>query len=63
MTSRRLSRWDGPSLEEEAAAHLQFTTDYTRLAEADILLASGVLQVLEDWNGFLQRAAPCLVTS
>ena len=41
---------------EEAAAHLQFTTDYARLSEADILLASGVLQVLEDWNGFLQRA-------
>jgi putative methyltransferase (TIGR04325 family) len=43
--------------QEEAAPHLQFTTDYTRVAEADILLASGVLQVLEDWNGFLQRAA------
>jgi putative methyltransferase (TIGR04325 family) len=43
--------------QEEAAPHLQFTTDYSRLVEADILLASGVLQVLEDWNGFLQRAA------
>lgn len=43
--------------QEEAASHLQFTTNYTRLAEADILLASGVLQVLEDWNGFLLRAA------
>ena len=43
--------------QEEAAAPLQFTTDYARLAEADILLASGVLQVLEDWNGFLLRAA------
>jgi putative methyltransferase (TIGR04325 family) len=42
--------------QEEAAPRLQFTNDYTRLAEADILLASGVLQVLEDWNGFLQRA-------
>jgi putative methyltransferase (TIGR04325 family) len=42
--------------QEEAARHLQFTTDYTRLEEADILLASGVLQILEDWNGFLQRA-------
>jgi putative methyltransferase (TIGR04325 family) len=41
---------------EEKASHLQFTTEYTRLAEADILLASGVLQVLEDWNGFLRRA-------
>jgi putative methyltransferase (TIGR04325 family) len=41
---------------EERASHLQFTTEYTRLAEADILLASGVLQVLEDWNGFLRRA-------
>jgi putative methyltransferase (TIGR04325 family) len=39
--------------EQEAAVHLQFTTDYARLGEADILLASGVLQVLEDWNGFL----------
>jgi putative methyltransferase (TIGR04325 family) len=35
---------------------LQFTTDFARLGEADILLASGVLQVLEDWNGFLRRA-------
>jgi putative methyltransferase (TIGR04325 family) len=43
--------------QEEAAPHLQFTADYSRLVEADILLASGVLQVLEDWNGFLQRAA------
>ncbi len=43
--------------EEEAARHLRFTTDYARLGEADILLASGVLQVLEDWNGFLKRAA------
>jgi putative methyltransferase (TIGR04325 family) len=43
---------------EEAAAHLQFTTDYARLPEADILLASGVLQVLEDWNGFLKRTTP-----
>ena len=43
--------------QEEATSHLQFTTDYARLAEADILLASGVLQVLEDWNGFLKRAA------
>ena len=42
--------------EQEAAVHLQFTTDYARLGEAEILLASGVLQVLEDWNGFLQRA-------
>ena len=42
---------------EEAAAHLRFTTDYARLSEADILLASGVLQVLEDWNGFLKRTA------
>jgi putative methyltransferase (TIGR04325 family) len=42
---------------EEAAPHLQFTTDYERLGDAEILLASGVLQVLEDWNGFLQRAA------
>jgi putative methyltransferase (TIGR04325 family) len=41
---------------EEKASHLQFTTEYTRLAEADILLASGVLQVLEDWSGFLRRA-------
>lgn len=40
---------------QEAAVHLQFTTDYTRLGEAEILLASGVLQVLEDWNGFLYR--------
>jgi putative methyltransferase (TIGR04325 family) len=42
---------------EEKASHLQFTTKHTRLAEADILLASGVLQVLEDWNGFLRRAS------
>lgn len=42
--------------DEEAAAHLRFTTDCTRLGEADILLASGVLQLLEDWNGFLYRA-------
>jgi putative methyltransferase (TIGR04325 family) len=42
--------------QEEAAPHLQFTTDCTRLGEADILLASGVLQLLEDWNGFLHRA-------
>jgi putative methyltransferase (TIGR04325 family) len=42
--------------QEEAASHLQFTTDYARLAEADILLASGVLQILEDWNGFLRRS-------
>lgn len=42
--------------QDETAPHLQFTTDYSRLVEADILLASGVLQVLEDWNGFLQRA-------
>jgi putative methyltransferase (TIGR04325 family) len=42
--------------QEETAPHLHFTTDYSRLAEADILLASGVLQVLEDWNGFLRRA-------
>ena len=42
--------------EEEAATHLRFATDYTRLGEADILLASGVLQLLEDWNGFLHRA-------
>jgi putative methyltransferase (TIGR04325 family) len=41
---------------EEAASHVQFTTDCTRLGEADILLASGVLQLLEDWNGFLHRA-------
>lgn len=41
--------------EQEGAAHLQFTTDYSRLPEADILLASGVLQVLADWNGFLRR--------
>ena len=34
-----------------------FHRDYSRLGEADILLASGVLQVLEDWNGFLRRAA------
>jgi putative methyltransferase (TIGR04325 family) len=43
--------------EEEAAVHLKFTTDYARLGEADILLASGVLQVLEDWNGFLHHAS------
>lgn len=43
---------------QEAAPHLAFTTDFTRLREADILLASGVLQVLEDWNGFLH--APSL---
>ena len=42
--------------EQEAAVHLKFTTNYARLGEADILLASGVLQVLEDWNGFLHRA-------
>jgi putative methyltransferase (TIGR04325 family) len=42
--------------EQEAAVHLEFTSDYARLGEADILLASGVLQVLEDWNGFLHRA-------
>jgi putative methyltransferase (TIGR04325 family) len=47
----------GTIAQEETAPHLQFTTDYSRLGEADILLASGVLQVLEDWNGFLQRAA------
>ena len=47
----------GTIAQEEAARHLQFTTDYSRLADADILLASGVLQVLEDWKGFLQRAA------
>ena len=41
---------------EEDAPHLAFTTDFARLGEADILLASGVLQVLEDWIGFLQRA-------
>jgi putative methyltransferase (TIGR04325 family) len=41
--------------EQEAAVHLQFTTDYARLGEAEILLAAGVLQVLEDWNGFLHR--------
>ena len=42
--------------EQEAAVHLQFTTNYARLGEAEILLASGVLQVLEDWNGFLHCA-------
>jgi putative methyltransferase (TIGR04325 family) len=42
--------------EQERASHLQFTTDYTRLGEADVLFASGVLQVLEDWNGFLHLA-------
>lgn len=48
----------GPIIaQEEAATHLQFTTDLARLPEADILLASGVLQVLDDWNGFLERAA------
>jgi putative methyltransferase (TIGR04325 family) len=41
--------------QEEAAPHLQFTTEYTRLGEADILFVSGVLQLLEDWNGFLHR--------
>jgi putative methyltransferase (TIGR04325 family) len=44
--------------EEEAASHLRFTTDYSRLGDADILLASGVLQVLEDWSGFLQQGGP-----
>jgi putative methyltransferase (TIGR04325 family) len=34
--------------QQEAAPHLLFTTDFARLREADILLASGVLQVLED---------------
>jgi putative methyltransferase (TIGR04325 family) len=43
--------------EEEAPPHLQFTTDDARRGEADILLASSVLQVLEDWNGLLKRAA------
>jgi putative methyltransferase (TIGR04325 family) len=43
--------------QEEGAPHLRFTADYSRLGEADILLASGVLQVLEDWDGFLRRAA------
>lgn len=42
---------------QEAAAHLAFTTDFSRLGEAEILLVSGVLQVLEDWNGFLHRAS------
>jgi putative methyltransferase (TIGR04325 family) len=42
--------------EQKAAAHLAFTMDFARLGEAEILLASGVLQVLEDWNGFLHRA-------
>ena len=43
--------------QEEAAPHLQFTTNYTRLARGRHPTRSGVLQVLEDWNGFLQRAA------
>ena len=42
--------------EQEAATHLAFTTDLTRLGDAEILLASGVLQVLEDWTGFLHSA-------
>ena len=41
--------------EEETAPHLRFTADYSQLGEADILLASGVLHLLEDWNGFLHR--------
>lgn len=45
--------------EQEASAHLQFSADRIRLKEADILLASGVLQVLEDWDRFLQ-AEPTL---
>jgi putative methyltransferase (TIGR04325 family) len=44
-------------VQREGVDHLVFTTDYSRLGEADILLASGVLQVLEDWHGFLKRAA------
>jgi putative methyltransferase (TIGR04325 family) len=42
---------------EEATPQLQFTTDCARLPEADILLASGVLQVLEDWHGYLRPTA------
>jgi putative methyltransferase (TIGR04325 family) len=40
----------------EKATHLRFTTDFDALDSADILLASGVLQYLEDWNGFLRTA-------
>ena len=43
--------------EEEAAAHLRSPRITRGWREAEILLASGVLQVLEDWNGFLQHAA------
>ncbi|MGD0430175.1 MAG: methyltransferase, TIGR04325 family [Acetobacteraceae bacterium] len=41
----------------ENAPHLQFTTSFDELNGAHILLASGVLQFLEDWIGFL-RAVP-----
>jgi putative methyltransferase (TIGR04325 family) len=41
----------------ENAPHLLFTTGFDELNGADILLASGVLQFLEDWIGFL-RAVP-----
>jgi putative methyltransferase (TIGR04325 family) len=52
-----------PIAQEEAAPHLHFTTDYARLGEADILLASGVLQVLENWNGFCGARPPCRLIS
>jgi putative methyltransferase (TIGR04325 family) len=42
----------------ENVPHLAFTTDFARLSGADILLASGVLQFLDDWIGFLERADP-----
>ena len=41
----------------ESAPHLRFTTGFDELNGANILLASGVLQFLEDWIGFL-RAVP-----
>jgi putative methyltransferase (TIGR04325 family) len=42
----------------EHVPHLAFTADFDRLSGADILLASGVLQFLDDWSGFLERAQP-----
>ena len=41
----------------ENAPHLGFTTGFDELNGAHILLASGVLQFLDDWIGFL-RAVP-----
>jgi putative methyltransferase (TIGR04325 family) len=38
----------------ENASHLRFTTGFDELNGANVLLASGVLQFLDDWIGFLR---------